>query len=201
MSHRINIVTPPESHALTTLDAVKTRLNISGSTYDAALTDEITRASAVIEAFIGRPVLSMTVAERWRTLINQRRDALVLAYQNISAVNSITEDDSDLTVDTDYDVELATRIIYRVAEGRRWIWGYQVDVEYVTGWETVPADIEAVCIDLVQIVHTRGASDPSVQLEVTEGVGRTAYFNRPNLGFVIDESMRQVLMPYADLSA
>jgi hypothetical protein len=38
-------------------------------------------------------------------------------------------------------------------------------------------------------------------LEVTEGVGRTAYFNRPNLSFAIDESMKTILMPYADLSA
>lgn len=201
MSHSVVVTVPAESHALTTLDAVKLRLGITDNAKDALLSELITQASAMIETYLGRAVGIATYKETWRVPSVARRDSLVLAYSPVTAVSSVIEDTVTLVQDTDFELVPETGIIYRVSENVRFRWLYAVEITYTSGWDPVPADIEAICIDLVAQASLQTTRDPSIQLELTEGVGRVAYFNRGWSSYAFDDAMKTSLAAYTTVCA
>jgi hypothetical protein len=196
MSHLVNIDVPPAEHALTTLDAVKLQLGITDTASDAQLTAMIDRASAYIESYLGRPIFPQTVTETFRESSWKQRDFLALQYPPIITMLSVTEDTIVMVADTDFEIEIATGLLNRTVSWYRRRWGYIVTAQYVGGWATVPPVVEQVCIDLIASAHSSTHRDPAIQLELTEGVGRTAYFDRGWSTFALDADMKIALAPY-----
>lgn len=197
MSHLTAINVQPDSHALTTLDAVKLALGITDTNSDDLLSAYIARASGVIESYLGRPILEQTVTETWRESSWKQRDFLLICYPPITSLISLIENTVPLVQDTDFEVEVSTGTLYRTVDGFRYRWGYEVITQYVGGWTTVPVAVEQVCIDMVYYAHHTSTQNPGIQLELTEGVGRIAYFNRGLATFILDDTMKMLLQPYA----
>jgi hypothetical protein len=179
VSHIVAVTVPATSHDLTTVAAMKAALGIpvEDTSKDAALQVAITRASAVIEAYLGRAIGVQTITEQWFLPVQRRNDTLVLDLQPVISIASLNEDDTDLVAE-DYVLEASTGIIYRLANNNRTRWGYQTKVVYDAGYATVPADIETVCIELAASNSLTSSRDPAVRREITEGVGETEYFDR-----------------------
>jgi Phage gp6-like head-tail connector protein len=196
MSHRIEILTAPDSHLLVDLNAVKVQLDISDSSQDDLLDQLIAGASAVIESYLGRPILSQEVRETWRQMSWKQRDSLVTSYAPILSLESVTENQVDLLENTDFEVEYPTGVFYRTSDGFRYRWGHEIKIDYFTGYDTVPTVISQVCTDLVGYAYHQTQMNPAIQMEMTEGVGRTAYFARSNANFALDDTMKLILQPY-----
>jgi uncharacterized phiE125 gp8 family phage protein len=203
MSHTVVVTTPAVDQDLCTLDDVKLHLGITDTSKDALLSDLITRASAMIETYLGRTIAIQTYTETWRAPATYRRDSITLAYAPVTALTSVTETGMALTADTDYEFESNTGIIYRItdAPSTRLRFGYEVIVVYDSGWATVPSAIASVCIDLVTVAYTQGRHDTSVRLELTQGVGRVEYFDRGWSTFAFDDGMKCSLQPYVAITA
>lgn len=165
----LTVVTPAESSALTTLEAVKAELSLSGPGDDAWLTDTIARASATIERYCGRVFALETVQETFR--IDRATDLLVLSRWPVAAIVSIVAGGVGLAADG-WEVDADNGDLYRIGVGdRRKVWPIgKTVVTYRAGFilpgaegRDLPADIEAACIALcARAFHAKGR-DPALR--------------------------------------
>lgn len=165
----LTVVTPAESSALTTLEAVKAELSLSGTGDDAWLTDTIARAGATIERWCGRVFALETVQETFR--IDRATDLLVLSRWPVAAVVNVVAGGVGLDADG-WELDADNGDLYRLgtADQRKlWPIGKTV-VAYSAGFilpgaegRNLPADIEAACIALcVRAFHAKGR-DPALR--------------------------------------
>lgn len=218
-----SISSPPPTTQLTTLGNAKLDLAVSMSEDDAYITFLITRASSIITGWIGRAIGQQTVVQTFRQtygayLYNpyppaygaqpqdgNRVSPLILAFRPVISITSITEDGgSALTQGTDFEVQSASGLVWRLASGVRQQWsGSSTVVTYQSGYvlpsdtgtRTMPADIEDVALGLVRSAYFSRGQDPSIILEVTDNVGRTGY-KGATAPMALDEGMRQILTSY-----
>jgi hypothetical protein len=181
------------------LNTVRQAMALLDPDQDGELTRLIGAASAAIENFIGRPVRTMTVAETVRTGRWERCDEIVLHYSPVTSIVSIVENGTTLTT-SDYGIDQSTGLLMRSSAAGPYSWprwGRHVVVTYTTGWDVVPADIEAACVTLVAASFGQAARDPNIKSERSEGVGITEYFAPSTPG--LDGSLRATLNRYVSI--
>jgi hypothetical protein len=221
----LTITSPPATSALTTVRAAKDELNLTVDTDDDYLNTLIDRASAVIQNWIGRPLGLQSAVESFRhpyrtAGIYPAWDACILPYTGpymprpllttlvpVIGIALITEDGgSPLTVGSDYEFEPDTGMIWRLAGNVRSVWSAgNVVVTYTAGYvlpqdagsRSLPMDIEGATLLLVRSGYYGRGIDPSVTLEVTEGVGRTQYAKTNGTG--LDDGLKIMLAPYRNM--
>ncbi|MCW2195040.1 hypothetical protein AB7M45_007813 [Bradyrhizobium elkanii] len=191
------VATPAATKALTTLEAVKADLGISGSAEDAYLTEKINQASAAVCAYLRVPQASdgsMTLAseELVQTFrfedhgirrfsgvgaANPRRH-LILARRPVTAVASVVVGDTALQ-EADFEIDGAAGLLSRLRNDRvsSWHGCHKVVVSFTAGYRlqdagndrTLPYDIEKAVIDLVKGARSARKRDPLLkEIEVVD---------------------------------
>lgn len=180
------LVTDPNSDGLLTVAEGRTALGITGTSRD----DDIARAIGRISATVFKEcklavdginpptLLSEEITETVRLQCNQSRP-LRLARRRVTGTLVITEGETELTVDTDYEIDRAAGLIYRLGATDPTYWPLgAVTIEYTAGFLTVPEDLKlAAEIWLRQMWRDQYETpatilDPFVKVEDIPGVRR-----------------------------
>lgn len=181
----LTVITPAASHALTTLDAIKTELRgDAGTADDGWLGDAIDRASATVRRFCNRPFALETVREAIRPAASL--ESLSLERWPVVSIVSITEGGRTLAT-TDYETDDDAGFVHRLtgADQRRPWPATKIVVEYQAGYvlpgdpaRTLPEDIERAVIGLVvRLWCRRGTSDPVRSATYSDGSNVTYSVN------------------------
>lgn len=199
----LTVITPAASHALTTLDAIKTELVETGTADDGWFGAAIDRASATVRSFCRRPFALETVRETIR--LSAPVGALTLARWPVVSVASVTEGGKTLAPD-DYETDADTGFVHRLtgSDQRRDWPATKIVVEYAAGYilpddpaRTLPEDIERAAILLVRSQWFARNRDPLVKAEETDGVGRSEYWiGGPAGGSTLPTDVEALLLPY-----
>lgn len=189
---------------LTTVDALKAELSISGSDQDTALAALISQASAAIESYCNRQFADRTVTDTFRN--RTRREALILSVIPVTAVPSVTESGTVLET-TDYELESAKSGLLLRLDGNDNLscWpAAKVVVEYNAGYilpgndgADLPADIERACLDMcVRSYHGTGR-DVTLTSEEVPGVIKQTFATGSSAAVsVLAEDIECRLNPY-----
>lgn len=164
------------TYDLTTLETVKTELEISGTADDAFLGSLIQQSSGTVANYCDRVLALETVRETFRldcypwtfALSAHLSEPLRLERRPIVEILSIYEDDRLLDA-LDYEVDFSTGQVWRLAGDLRAAWyGVRLAVEYRGGYallEELPYEIERCCIDLIKRAYFSRSRDPAQRSE------------------------------------
>lgn len=223
----ISVVTAPLTATLTTLPNAKGDLAITSSADDAYITGLIARASNVVADHCGRVFGSQSVTETFRygsgsyigpsaqavapygTPLAMQFKPVSLAGFPITTFSIVENSDPALTQGVDYDLDALAGLAWRIRGGLRSWWGVPTVVASYTygyvlpndttisGVPSLPGAVEEATISLVRNAYMRRGRDPSVILEVQEGIGRTGYAKVETVsGMAIDDALAEMLQPY-----
>lgn len=186
----ITIASPNTDRSLLTLAEIRVAagLGASDNSKDATLVPlgayvaaSITSACKVAKSGIIPPTLRLeTVSETF--LFNTLTKSLVLSRKPVTAVASVTVDDSLLS-DVDYETDTASGIIYRTTTAGtspRDPWGWWATgstvVEYTAGYAIVPDDLKYAAIKFIQSEVTTGSRDPNLKRLRIDGVSEREWW-------------------------
>lgn len=223
----LTINTPPTSATLTTLPNAKGDLAVTSTTDDAYITGLIARASNAIANHCGRVFGYQLVTEIFRygagsyigpsaqsvapygTPLAAQFKPVIFSLAPVRALTINENADPALTGSTDYDLDAPAGLAWRVRSGLRSWWGVPtVTASYgsgyvlpndsaITGVSALPGAVEEACISLVRTAYMRRGRDPSVILDLVEGVGRTGYAKIETVsGMSIDDALAEMLQPF-----
>lgn len=192
MIRATEIVTSATSGALTTPDALKAELQISGTADDAYLARRIASASSGIALECGRTFGREVVRDTfrrdraWDGADRRRRDApLILSRDMLASVDSVTDASGLELYLSAWYADLGAGLLYRVpsAVTGGWYSGPLV-VVFTSGWvlpgaanATLPAVIEDVCLERAAAAYHARGRDTALVSETAEGVGSLRYSN------------------------
>lgn len=108
-------------------------------------------ATELIEAEVGRPVDDVTErTDRWTLGVGASKSPILLPRWPVSAVASVTEDGTTLTVDVDYLVDLEAGIVSRIYDANGWPYPWTAGkVIAVTYTPAVPRGLRTLCAQAV----------------------------------------------------
>lgn len=141
---------------LDTLANVKSRLNISGTTYDTFLTAQITLVSDTIEAYCRRKIKSQMWTQHFYRTDYQRCLMLELFCYPVSAVATITED-AIVRDSATYRLHKPTGRIVSL-DDTPFYSAVETIVAYTAGWTVVPSPILSVLDSVVQERYNKQTS-------------------------------------------
>lgn len=183
------VVSPATSQALISLATVKRDIGIASgdTTNDDILGDLISRVSVQIAQYCNRPLVSETVED---TFLADRDpypyqtpggvNGLSLARWPVTSVMSVVENSTALVADTDFVIDPASGIVWRIASnGFRVSWpSFNVVVRYVGGLASnaIPFDIQDAAIRLIKGRWYARLRDPLLKSEDIPGVRSAQYW-------------------------
>src|SRR3954463_1565991 len=149
----VSITVPALTSALTTLANVKDELQITNTSSDSYLTRQISMASGAIARHCSRLFGSQTVAETFRfgwqpgigpiaqqvapygKPLNVQMKPLIVSYPFVSSFVSIVENaGTPLVLNTDYETDLTSGLVWRMRGAIRSWWAVPtVVMTYVSG--------------------------------------------------------------------
>jgi hypothetical protein len=101
-----------------------------------------------------------------------RSDVLVLSRRFVTAIASVVEDGTTLTVSTDYWLDAAAGILHRISSDYPRAWcAAKIIVTYTAGFATVPGDLKGAATDLIQTRLSEQSRDPllrSLQVNIPD---------------------------------
>jgi len=159
------------SNALTTLDSVKSFLEINNTDYDTLLETLINGISLFIENYIGYPIKQASYTENVKGFeINQMGKQYFLKKKPVQSLTSITKEGTTLTSDDDY--------LFIKSQGRI-IFSDSLDIDdeddfvftYSAGYSEVPSDLKMVCEQLVSMFFKH--RDLSMTSTNTQGIAKS----------------------------
>lgn len=142
---------------LDSLANVKTRLSITGTTYDTFLTNQITIVSDAIEGYCRRKFLLADYAQTFYREDYQVTKMLELFNYPLEEISSIVEDDVELDSDQ-YRIHKPTARIIKSPGCGSFFNAVETVVEYSAGLETCPTPVLAVLDALVQERYNKKTS-------------------------------------------
>jgi hypothetical protein len=194
----LSVLVPATSSRLTSLDAVKRELSISGTSDDARLLAYIDQASAVIADYLGRPLGRETVAETLR--LSASSEVIMLSRWPVVSVTSIVEDGATLAA-ADYEIDRS--FAYRLFDDERARWpAVKVVLTYVAGYDLpdgVAPAIERAATQLVVAMNASRGRDPSLRSESIEGIGSQSWLDPRNGGGPLPGGVVALLNPYREV--
>jgi hypothetical protein len=201
------VIAPVNAQVLTTLEALKTELGLTGTDDDTFLTGEIPRASAAINNACGRRLIAQDYSELFRLPTTAfsgsgpaatGTDVLRLGQYPVSNV-AIVENGTALAADTDYEVDAAAGMAWRLLNDCRVRWcGPKIVVAYTGGYASGDplhahdlGVLERAAIDAIKVNYFARTRDPSLRSEnVLSGLYSYSLF---------DPSTPEGSGPYADV--
>lgn len=197
MQSIFEIVTPPTATRLTTLQRVKSELNITSAENDANLLEKIDEASSDVTAAVGKALASAAVRE---TFWHDRHlsfagpgfghgghggDVLFLRRTPISTLTSVTLDDAVVDA-SEYRLDADAGLLYRLDSSgypSEWCFSKSIIVLYTGGFilpgqssSNLEKGIEGAVIALVSSYWFNRGRDPMAKSEDVTGIGRTEYW-------------------------
>lgn len=183
----VTIIEAAEARFFTTLEDVKAALGISGGDQDTEINRQIAAVSAQIERITGRAFPNDKVSERLngdgtQTLVLTRRPILEL---HSAAYRGGEIDTANIIIDADAGILLretcwpGSALINNLT-GLPYP-GYMPDwvIVYTAGYvmpgadnPTLPADIQSIAIDAINMELQRGTRDPGIK---SESIGDASY--------------------------
>ncbi len=184
------------TYALVTADELKTALSLQGSGMDAALEGVINRVSDMLEAHLGRQIVTRTVIATPATRITEyhtldsARSALFLSQYPIITITSVDEgwwsagtwtSSASLADGTDYIADKPVGKLVRISSGfaASWLCGMEgVRVVYSAGVATtadVPQAIKDVALSLAARKFREAQRGGEAQ-QVQDGLGMVTRF-------------------------
>ncbi len=166
----LSVTTAATETKLTTLDRVKSELNIVGGDNDTILNAKIDEASSDAEASLGFTVPRVTAAETfWHSETMEWPEYLVLNRTPIVSIDSVVLDGD--TVDSSlYRYDGDTGQLYALTSTGfpwRWLFYKSIVVSYTGGYllpgqagRNLPAGIEGAVVDMVQSFWLAKGRDP-----------------------------------------
>lgn len=192
------MVTPADSQDLTVLANVKAELGITTTDEDVNLETWIDQASATVSDYCNRTFGQETDLETFRNRIRlgsydglyyggqgggfplgRHVEKIVLRRTPIVSIESVIENDIELTEDVDYEADYTTGILTRLTNDfeRRWHFR-KLEVTYTAGYEllgTLPIAIERATMTLIKYMRANATSDPFITSEAIPGVRTVQY--------------------------
>lgn len=141
----------------------------------------ITAACRVASAGATPPTLRLeSVSETFR--LKSQQECLVLARRPVVAIISVTENDTVLVADDDYEVDTSAGLLYRLWEGVRACWPCgTIVVPYSAGWQTVPYDLRELACKLATVLSAETGRDPSLgSMDIPRVIAETYRYGRPD---------------------
>jgi hypothetical protein len=190
-----SVITPAANKKLTTVDAVKTELGITGNAEDDKIGRLIDRMSSMIARYVGVPAAndgSATLAEetleqpfRESPWLRGGRRSVVLARKPVTGIVSIKIGDAEIDADG-YELDGAAGILSRVggySSSLSVTAGLRTVITFKAGWtlppaanSTLPPDIEGAVIGLIRSARFAADRDPAVKSEWTTDIERIDYW-------------------------
>ncbi len=201
MPSLLTTVTAATVTALTDVQSVQLELGLSGQTKAGYLRGQIAQASAAISSWCGRVFAQETVREVWRP--EGCVESLSLSRFPVANIASVTEDGTALA-STDYEVDAASGLLYRLSSDERTTWrARKITVQYTGGYllpdqanRTLPHDIQRACILMVTAAYLAKGRDPMLRSESTQDVGSASYLD-PRTGMeAMPPQAAALLAPY-----
>ncbi len=176
----VTVTTAADSYDLTTLANAKAELSITDGSSDTVLSRYILGASQAAANYCNRVFAVETVSERFLSehfRWTHKNGVLQLGRFPLITVTSVTEDDTALTVTTDYLVNSSNGQLTRMSSGNvsRWL-GFGITVVYSSGYATVPADLEDAVIRMVTQRYSAKGRDATLRQENIPGVLESSYW-------------------------
>lgn len=221
------VTTPASNRNLTTVDAVKLDLGLTGGAHDDWIASVLPRISARVETYCERIFARETVTETWNATRGQaqtdtrptierlegtERPSLRLSRTPTSGTPTITLTDGEDTevLETDeYSLDPATGLLLRLNDvGRPIYWpAYKIDVAYTGGYllpdqegRDLPYDLEGAAIDMVKLRYHSRLRDPSLKSETVDLMGSQTFWMPGQGDTDIPETIRAVLDGYRRIS-
>lgn len=200
----LTVTTAASSYNLTTLEAVKTDLDISSSEDDAQLNDLIEAASIIVADHCRRVFATETVQEILRP--DMCHEDIVLQRFPVTSITSIVEDGTTL-VATDYEANLANGAIARLYNNRPCYWSTaKIVITYQSGFTlpgnenaNLPAPIERATIDVVKSLYFAAGRDPLLRSDDVPGLQAVTYYK--STGAELPPGVAALLGPYRNRTA
>lgn len=140
--------------ALTTTAAVKLHRGITGNELDTLIDRLIDSASAAVEAYLSRTIMSASHSD---VRDGNGGRSMMLAQYPVTAVSAVTVNGQPIPQSAGFG-ESGWRLANRslVLEGYSFAKGLgNVQIDYTAGYSTVPADIEQACIETILLALER----------------------------------------------
>lgn len=181
MESTISVTTAASDFDLIGLLDVKEELGITSTTSDSKLQRWITATSQRFASICNTVFPEQVYSERFRLGAHAHagyfRGPLLLRRQPVTAILSITEDDTALVEDTDFETDLESGLVYRLSAGNRYRWhASAVNVSYSAGYYPIPADLADAVITIIRHRWATSGRDPLLRSQTIEGVGSEAYW-------------------------
>lgn len=141
----------------------------------------ITRACKVATAGATPPTLRLeSISETFR--LKSQQECLVLARRPVVAITSVTENDTILVADDDYEIDASAGLLYRLWEGVRACWPCgTIVIPYSAGWQTVPYDLRELACKLATVLSAETGRDPSLgSVDIPGAISETYRYGRPD---------------------
>lgn len=188
MGSIVTVLTPAESHDLTTLARVKRELgNIDTKAHDKTLRDWIAEASEDVAGRCNRVFGKETVSEKFEysggSVLRLDR------YPTLASGLTVTEVGTEL-VDADWELDAAPGWLYRMSDASRRCWPCgTITVQYTGGYELLgdlPRVLEQATILLVKARWHAWDRDPMERSVSTEGIDNVTYHPSREIDEAVD---------------
>ncbi|HEV7458228.1 MAG TPA: hypothetical protein VGN96_15765 [Roseococcus sp.] len=211
------VLTAATVRELTTLAAVKARLDVHGFEDDPFLNAEIKRQTGVALSYLrvqeaqdgSRTLARETLREDvWPEPGTHR---IRLSRTPVAAVVSVIEAGATLSAD-DFAIDAPSGVLRRLSADAPRCWqGAKVVVEYEAGWllpgvasplaPNLPAEIETAVIEMVKAAREARGRDPMLRSESVQGVGAVSYLDPARGAEDMPPQAAALLAPYRMLRA
>lgn len=158
--------------AFCTVDDLEAYLQVTITDSNASAVAAIVAASAAVQNYC-RQILEEVEDDELTLSIDTARRTILLPEQPVTAVTSVVEDDTELTVGTDYRW---TRAGVLTRMGRNWSTAWAgVVVTYTHGYGAIPDDLKSVCVQAAARAYRAGLGSaaaggiPNIQSEQADG--------------------------------
>lgn len=176
--YKTSVVSAAEARLLTSLEAVKSDLEMTGTANDQSLLEKIATASDMICTYCDRQFAKDTVTDLFRIARSQDQnlvDELRLTRRPVTSVTSVVEGETTL-VSADYELDLTIGTVWRLDgddNRRSWANNVKVSVTYVAGYELLdglPRDVEQAALLLTKQLWFQRKTNPLVRQSSVPGV-------------------------------
>jgi hypothetical protein len=164
------VIAAAESYDLVTLDDLKDDLSISGTDSDAFLARAISKASAAAAQYCNRVFALETVEDVFDLTFSRLQasgeQALQASRFPIASIASLVEGTTALVQDTDYRLDMASGLLYRLSGTAVTSWcATPVTLTYDAGYDAIPLDLQDAVTQMVSAMNFSRTRDPLLRSE------------------------------------
>lgn len=203
-------VTPAATMALVTLDQAKLVLGITDTANDAALSAQIGQVSAAIQRYCDRVLVQQGYRDQFRYVLNWMlvgeplplRQYPLAVDENGYPIASVVQDGVSVDAAT-LEANTDRGYLYRLDGGGAFGWtGMLITVDYTAGYDPVPEDLQAACLEWLSGRWYSVGEDPALRAETIPDLITQTYNGGSSSGgeaggaAAMPMSVRDMLAPF-----